>query len=58
VNYLRPVSGGAWRATAEIVSMTKRSAVVTVRVENDDRLVAVAQGTCTVKLAEERTDTG
>jgi acyl-coenzyme A thioesterase PaaI-like protein len=38
--------------------MTKRSAVVTVRVENDDRLVAVAQGTCTVKLAEERTDTG
>jgi len=58
VNYLRPVSGGACRATAEIVSMTKRSAVVTVRVENGDRLVAVAQGTCTVKLAEERTDTG
>ena len=57
-NYLRPVSGGACRATAEIVSMTKRSAVVTVRVEHDDRLVAVAQGTCTVKLAEERTAPG
>ena len=36
--------------------MTKRSAVVTIEVENEGRLVAVAQGTCTVKLAEEKTD--
>ena len=56
VNYLKPVSEGACRATAEIVSMTKRSAVVTIRVVNKGRLVAMAQGTCTVKLAEERTD--
>ena len=56
VNYLRPVSGGICLATAEIVSMTKRSAVVTVQVENDGRLVAIAQGTCTVKLADEWTD--
>ena len=54
VNYLRPVSGGTCRATAVIQSMTKRSAVVTIRVENEGRLAAIAQGTCTVKLAEEK----
>ena len=54
VNYLRPVSGGTCRAVAEIQSMTRRSAVVTIRVENDGRLAALAQGTCTVKLAEEK----
>ena len=53
VNYLRPVSGGTCRATAVIESMTKRSAVVPIRVENDGRLAAIAQGTCTVKLVEE-----
>ena len=54
VNYLRPVSGGTCRATAIIESMTKRSAVVTIRVENEGRLAAIAQGTCTVKLVEEK----
>ncbi len=54
VNYLRPVSGGTCRATAVIESMTKRSAVVTIRVENEGRLAAIAQGTCTVKLVEEK----
>jgi uncharacterized protein (TIGR00369 family) len=54
VNYLRPISGGTCRATAEIVSMSKRLAVVAIRIENEGRLVAVAQGTCTVKLAEEK----
>ena len=54
VNYLRPVSGGTCRATAVIESMTKRSAVVTIRVENEGRLAAIAQGTCTVKMAEEK----
>ncbi len=60
VNYLKPVSEGTCRATAIIEAMTKRSAVVSIRVENvtddDTRLVALAQGTCTVKLAEERPD--
>jgi uncharacterized protein (TIGR00369 family) len=60
VNYLKPVSGGICRATAIIEAMTKRSAVVSVRVENvtdaGTRLVALAQGTCTVKLADERPD--
>ena len=54
VNYVRPVSRGRCRATAEIRSMTKRSAVVTIEVENEDRMVALAQGTCTIKLAEEK----
>ena len=54
VNYLRPVSGGTCRATPVIETMTKRSAVVTIRVENEGRLTAIAQGTCTVKLAEEK----
>ncbi len=60
VNYLKPVSGGTCRATATIEAMTGRLAVVSIRVENviddDARLVALAQGTCTVKLAEERPD--
>ena len=54
VTSLRPVSGGTCRATAVIESMTKRSAVVTIRVENAGRLAAIAQGTCTVQLAEEK----
>jgi len=60
VNYLKPVSEGTCRATATIEAMTKRSAVVSIRVENltDDetRLVALAQGTCTVKLTEDQPD--
>lgn len=48
VNYLSPVKGGTCSATAEIVSMSKRMAVVRIDVENDGRLVCVAQGTCTI----------
>jgi uncharacterized protein (TIGR00369 family) len=59
INLLAPVSGGRVEATAEVISMTKRLAVVRVEVENvlpgdgggpagDRRLVAVAQGTCTI----------
>lgn len=63
-NLLAPVSGGRVRATAEVVSMTKRLAVVRIDVENETetpapdgtggeptrstRLVAIAQGTCTI----------
>ena len=60
VNYLKPVSEGTCRATATVEAMTKRSAVVSIRVETvtdaGTRLVALAQGTCTVKLAKERPD--
>jgi len=48
VNYLSPVTGGRCEATAEIVSMTRRLAVVRIEVHNDGRLVALAQGTCTI----------
>lgn len=56
INLLAPVSGGRVEATAEIISMTKRLAVVRVDVENvtedgagpQRRLVAVAQGTSTI----------
>lgn len=48
INLLAPVKGGVCVATAEIVNMTRRIAVVRIDVENEGRLVAVAQGTCTI----------
>jgi 1,4-dihydroxy-2-naphthoyl-CoA hydrolase len=48
INYLAPVTTGALDATARIVSLTKRTAVVRIDVENDGRLVCVAQGTVLV----------
>lgn len=48
INLLAPVSSGTCVATAEIVSMSKRLAVVRIEVENEGRLVALAQGTCTI----------
>ncbi|MGI9612690.1 MAG: PaaI family thioesterase [Acidimicrobiales bacterium] len=48
INLLAPVSGGTCTATSEIVSMSKRLAVVRIQIENEDRLVALAQGTCTI----------
>jgi 1,4-dihydroxy-2-naphthoyl-CoA hydrolase len=48
LNYLAPVTGGVLVATASILSLTKRTAVVRIDVENDDRLVCSAQGTVLV----------
>jgi len=48
VNLLAPVSEGMCVATAEIRSLSRRLAVVGISVENADRLVALAQGTCTI----------
>jgi uncharacterized protein (TIGR00369 family) len=45
LNYLAPVSEGVIDATARIVSLTKRTAVVRIDVTNAERLVCVAQGT-------------
>jgi uncharacterized protein (TIGR00369 family) len=45
LNYLAPVSSGVLEATAVIVSMTRRTAVVRVEVVNDGRAVCLAQGT-------------
>ncbi len=48
INLLAPVTGGVCIATADIVSMSRRLAVVRIQIENAERLVAVAQGTCTI----------
>ncbi|MCP3939144.1 MAG: PaaI family thioesterase [Actinomycetia bacterium] len=48
INLLAPVKGGICIATSEIISMSKRLAVVRIEIENDGRLVAAAQGTCTI----------
>lgn len=48
VNLLAPVTQGVCRATSEIIAITRRLAVVRIEVENEGRLVAAAQGTCTI----------
>ncbi|HIF67480.1 MAG: PaaI family thioesterase [Acidimicrobiales bacterium] len=48
INLLKPVSGGTCTASAEIISMSRTTAVVRIDITNDDRLVAVAQGTCLI----------
>jgi uncharacterized protein (TIGR00369 family) len=45
LNYLAPARDGRLVARAELVSMSKRTAVVSVEVTNEDRLVASALGT-------------
>ena len=45
VNLTAPVSSGLLQARAAIVSMTRQTAVVSVEVDNDGRLCALAQGT-------------
>jgi len=49
LNLLAPVMGGTLAATAEIVSLTRATAVVQIRVENDGRLAALAQGTVLIR---------
>ena len=48
LNLLAPIRSGTVRAEAEIIAMTKRTAVVRVDVTNDGRAVAAAQGTVSV----------
>jgi uncharacterized protein (TIGR00369 family) len=49
LNLLAPVRDGEVEGAAEILSMTKRTAVVRIDVRNGDRLVALAQGTVTLQ---------
>jgi uncharacterized protein (TIGR00369 family) len=49
VNFLAPVRQGTVEARSAILSMSKRTAVVRVDVTNDERLVALAQGTVTLQ---------
>jgi uncharacterized protein (TIGR00369 family) len=48
LNYLAPVTTGTLAAVAQIISLTKRTAVVRIEVGNDDRQVCIAQGTVLV----------
>jgi uncharacterized protein (TIGR00369 family) len=45
INYLAPTRPGVLRATSSVVSLTKKTAVVSVDCENDGRLVGTALGT-------------
>jgi acyl-coenzyme A thioesterase PaaI-like protein len=47
-NPLAPIRAGVVRAEANIISMTKRTAVVRVNIPNDDRTAAAAQGTVAI----------
>lgn len=46
INNLAPIRTGKLQAEANIVAMTKRTAVVRIDVTSGERLVCVAQGTC------------
>lgn len=48
INLLAPVSRGTCTATAEVISMSRRLAIVRIDLHNEGRLVAAAQGTCTI----------
>src|SRR6266576_1760626 len=50
LNLLAPVSDGTLSAVAQIISLTKRTAVVRIDVSNEDRLVCAAQGTVLIML--------
>jgi uncharacterized protein (TIGR00369 family) len=45
LNLLAPVKEGALSAVAQVLSLTKRTAVVRIEVSNEERLVCAAQGT-------------
>ena len=45
LNYLAPVTEGTLSAVSQVVSLTKRTAVVRIEVKNGERLVCAAQGT-------------
>ena len=48
INLIAPVTKGVCVAEAKIIAMTRRMAVVRIEVTNEARLVAAAQGTCTI----------
>jgi 1,4-dihydroxy-2-naphthoyl-CoA hydrolase len=48
LNFTAPVKDGTLTARSEILSITKRTAVVRIDVHNNDRLAGAAQGTVTI----------
>ena len=51
LNYLAPVRSGTVQVEAQIISMTRTTAVVRIDVHNGDRLAGVAQGTVLLREA-------
>jgi len=49
INLLAPVSKGTVAAEAEIVSMTRSTAVVRITIENEGRATCMAQGTVLIR---------
>ena len=49
LNLLRPVREGVLQASAEIISMSRRTAVVRIDITNGDRLAGAAQGTVSIQ---------
>jgi uncharacterized protein (TIGR00369 family) len=49
LNLLAPVTQGKLSAEAEIVSLTRATAVVRIQVENEGRLACIAQGTVLIR---------
>jgi uncharacterized protein (TIGR00369 family) len=48
LNFLAPIREGVLQARSEVISLTKRTAVVRIDATNGDRLVGAAQGTVTI----------
>jgi len=53
LNLLAPVTGGTLSTVAQIISLTKRTAVVRIEVSNEDRLVCAAQCTVLIMLPKQ-----
>jgi 1,4-dihydroxy-2-naphthoyl-CoA hydrolase len=48
LNFLAPVHEGVLRARSEVISLSRRTAVVRIDATNEGRLVGAAQGTVTI----------
>jgi 1,4-dihydroxy-2-naphthoyl-CoA hydrolase len=48
LNFLAPIRDGVLRARSEVISLSKRTAVVRIDATNGHRLVGAAQGTVTI----------
>ena len=49
INLTAPVSKGIVTARADIINMSRTQAVIRIELENEGRVCALAQGTCTIR---------
>jgi uncharacterized protein (TIGR00369 family) len=55
LNFLAPIRTGILRARSEVISLTRRTAVVRIDATNEGRLVGAAQGTVTISAPKDTT---